>query len=364
MNYLIYRNDGIGDLIVSTPLIKLIKIYDKNANIHLVCSNRNIDLAYILKSNKFIEDYTNIDEYSSFFGKIKFYLRIKSVNPHHIIILKSNHLSLLISQIFKFTHGITKKISISSIVPLNLSKKGKNRYKPNKFLIDIIFNHYEIIDCRNDYLKSKNIHMFEHYIRLGNKILESEIITNNNDYFIPQSLLIEKNFVKTIHKILNKNKFMIFHFDEKWNATNYSIDEIINLINGLLKIFEGNIFMTHGLFENKYHDIIKNKYKLNRNIEVDLDCKISQSEVNNRLFSFNNLKLKDLMYLISKSNFVIEPHGALSHVASIYKIPVLDLIPKNENNILSKWKPRNTKMKQIVIDDREEILKTTREFIS
>ena len=41
-NYLIFRDDGVGDLLLITPVLKLIKKYDKKSNILLISSNRNI----------------------------------------------------------------------------------------------------------------------------------------------------------------------------------------------------------------------------------------------------------------------------------------------------------------------------------
>ena len=39
MNYLIFRNDGIGDLIVSSCGINQLRKIDNKANITLICSN-------------------------------------------------------------------------------------------------------------------------------------------------------------------------------------------------------------------------------------------------------------------------------------------------------------------------------------
>ena len=49
MKYIIFRDDGIGDLIISTPLIKLLKKYDKDAHITLVCGDRNFEYASLYK---------------------------------------------------------------------------------------------------------------------------------------------------------------------------------------------------------------------------------------------------------------------------------------------------------------------------
>ena len=65
MNYLIFRNDGIGDLIVSTDSIQRIRTNDKNAKITLICSRRNYQYAKILKREKYIHDLINLDKIDS-----------------------------------------------------------------------------------------------------------------------------------------------------------------------------------------------------------------------------------------------------------------------------------------------------------
>ena len=363
MNYLIYRNDGIGDLIVSTPLIKFIRKNDKKSYITLICSKRNIELAHLFKSNFLIDDFINIDEYNTFFKKFSFYRIVNSLKIDHTIILKSNHFIIFLSKLIKVKS--CKDTHISGIVPLNSSKNGRSRYKPRLFLVNVIFDNYEVIDCRNDYKYSKDIQMLDHYSNLGNQIFKSGLKNNINNipYFEPQELQVNKDFISVTKKILDQKKLILFHFDEKWDATNYSSDEIIFLLNEILDSFNGLLFMTHGLIKNKYYDHIINSYKLRNYLAPTQNYKINISEINENLFSFPNLKLNELMYLISNSDFIIEPHGALSHIASIYDKPVIDLIPKNKINFLSKWKPQSKKMKQVVIDNKDEILKNMNDII-
>ena len=363
MNYLIYRNDGIGDLIVSTPLIKYIRENDNNSLITLICSNRNIELANLLKSNCLIDDLINIDEYDSYFKKFSFYRIVNTLKIDHIVILKSSNFSIFLSKLIKVTSH--KNTHISAIVPLNSSKNGINRYKPRKFLVNQIFDNYEVIDCRNDYECSKNIQMLEHYSNLGNQIFKSRFVKNLNDisYFEPKELQVNKGFVSLIKKILSQKKLMLFHFDEKWDATDYSSHEIISLLNKFIDSFDGFIFMTHGLIKNKYYDHIINNYRLKNYLSSTQNYKIHMSDINKNFYSFPNLNLNELMYLVSNSDLVIEPHGALTHIASIYNKPVIDLVPKDKINFLSKWKPLSKKMKQIVINHKYEILENMNKFM-
>ena len=56
MNYLIFRNDGIGDLILSTPLISAIREFDPKSKIHIISSVRNHNFAQILLKDRFIDE--------------------------------------------------------------------------------------------------------------------------------------------------------------------------------------------------------------------------------------------------------------------------------------------------------------------
>ena len=57
MNILIFRNDGIGDLIITTSLIERLLKHNIEAKITLICSNRNIEYAKILYQSKKLINY-------------------------------------------------------------------------------------------------------------------------------------------------------------------------------------------------------------------------------------------------------------------------------------------------------------------
>ena len=72
MNYLILRNDGIGDLIVSTCGISQLRMIDKKAYITLICSDRNREYAKILKKDGHIDRLYNLDDIKNFSQTLKF----------------------------------------------------------------------------------------------------------------------------------------------------------------------------------------------------------------------------------------------------------------------------------------------------
>ena len=81
--YLIFRDDGVGDLLLITPILKLIKKNDKNGLIFLICSNRNAEYSKILFKNNLIDKIFNVDTSSSY-GKIctiiSLYLKILNLS--------------------------------------------------------------------------------------------------------------------------------------------------------------------------------------------------------------------------------------------------------------------------------------------
>ena len=88
MNYLIFRNDGIGDLIVSSDGIRRINEHDKYANITLLCSNRNIEYAKILKKDGYIDQLYNLDDYKTFSKSIKIISLLRNFDLNHVFILR------------------------------------------------------------------------------------------------------------------------------------------------------------------------------------------------------------------------------------------------------------------------------------
>ena len=65
-NYLIFRDDGVGDLLLITPVLKLIKKYDKKSNILLISSSRNKSYAELLLRENLVDDTYNIDQNKRF----------------------------------------------------------------------------------------------------------------------------------------------------------------------------------------------------------------------------------------------------------------------------------------------------------
>ena len=69
INICVIRNDKMGDMILTLPIIKAIKNSYPNAKITVVCSNIN---AFLCKEVSFIDDYSIFDKKDKLRSKIKF----------------------------------------------------------------------------------------------------------------------------------------------------------------------------------------------------------------------------------------------------------------------------------------------------
>lgn len=358
MNILIFRNDGIGDLIITTTLIERILKHNIAAKITLICSNRNIEYAKILYQTGKLTNYYNIDEYKYPISKlIGLYLLLQSSFFEYTFVLRSSSLNIIISKIIR--SGI-----VSGIVPLNSTKKLKNRYKPFKILINLFYSYHEIIDCRNNYSLSKNIHMIEHYDRLLTKIPKFQIDNNSTHSFSVPKLIKDKK-TASIDNFLSKfeiKNFLIFHFDEKWDLTSYDSNKIIKLISSISKEYNGPILITDGLTKNIFDETIKNHLRFEKIERSKNDIQLEQSKKKEDIFYLTSLDVKSLFYLISLSQIIIEPHGALTHIGSIYNKKIIDLVNQEKKNQLLKWRPISEYGIQVDIEDIDSICKLINEL--
>ena len=118
MNYLVFRNDGIGDLIVSSCGINQLRKVDKKAHITLICSNRNKEYAKILKKDGHIDRLYNLDDINNFSQALKFISILRKIYFEHIFILKSDWKNLTISL-------FCKSKNIHAINPTKIGKMSK-----------------------------------------------------------------------------------------------------------------------------------------------------------------------------------------------------------------------------------------------
>ena len=124
----------------------------------------------------------------------------------------------------------------------------------------------------------------------------------------------------------NKEKFILFHFDEKWIFDDYikkfkniepSEEELISFLNSMITKTQKKIIITTG---TKTPNIIK---------------KVKSSLDSNKIKFLDNQNFNDLEQIVSKCEILISCHGAISHVAAAKRIKQIDIIDKSYD--YSRW---------------------------
>lgn len=352
MNYLIFRNDGIGDLIVSTPLMQAIKDYDNDYKIYLVTSERNYDFAKIYLKD-FIGNIILINSKPTFLELLKLFKYLVGIRFDYTIVLKPKYYNYWIS-FFLFP-----KIKLG--VQIKSDYKRKIKFRPTILLSNILLNNFEIIDYSNNYKNEINIHHYEYYLNIFKKyIFKSKIDLDEYKYFIPQ--IDNKKY--SISCFLNKlqMKITIIHVDEKWNRIEWADHNLTDLIIDIINRVSGIAVITEGISPTKLNKNLKKELFL----QETLIKKLKNSKKNKNIFYINSPSIGEVISLISISNLVIEPHGSLTHISSIFNKNIIDLTYPGYANYLRKWRPLSIKSRQIEIKDykntRKKIIKTIDEF--
>ncbi len=349
MNYLIFRNDGIGDLIVSTDAIQRIRKNDKNAKITLICSRRNYQYAKILKREKYIHDLINldkIDSIKSFFLLIK---KLRKIGFFQAYILKVDSKNLLISLLSRTKY-------INTLLPNKLSKfNNRLTYKYPLLISRYLFYKYEIINTTKIKSSDTKTMMGSHISNLISNSLKSK--NKSLNYIIPKS--VNLSHIKNKFSFLNINtkKIILIHIDEKWHDHEGSMNHLISIIDILKNKSIGNylLIITNGvLFTRINKSLIKyfsnDKTTNADNFSTDFDNK-------KNIYFLKKTNIEELMYLSKCSSLIIHMHGALTHISSIYQTPIIDIIPNNSKEYFNKWRPNFKKYIQIEIKEIGKIKK-------
>ena len=138
--------------------------------------------------------------------------------------------------------------------------------------------------------------------------------------------------------ILTKN-YILIHLDEKWIKSLYinkykSINPTYQDFINFLKIIsqKNEILITTGLVNYNLIDDIKNNFfkKVNE--------KIYYKDINNKkIYLIFKPSLDDIESLIANAKTLISCHGAITHAAYSFNIPILDIIENNNKVFYHKY---------------------------
>ena len=121
-------------------------------------------------------------------------------------------------------------------------------------------------------------------------------------------------------------KYILFHFDEKWIYEEY--------IKKYVRIEPSEIELTNFLEMLQFKT--NKKIVITTGLKTPILLKKSVKNLNNKQITLiENLDFLNLEKTVFNSEILISCHGAISHVASAYKIKQIDIIDKSYN--YSRW---------------------------
>ena len=335
MNYLIFRTDRIGDFLMTSSLLSAIKRNDDNSKIFIVASKKNenfikksnlVDKVFSLKSNKFID-------------KFRLYIELKNYKFDNIIISDKKNRSILLALLLKSENKL-----------FNVSKEFQNKLL-GFFYKNVLIDNDKIKDLSFSDVLKNNCQF------LGFNFKEEDFHYFKFDQF-------KRQFLHNELIDLENQEFLIFHYDEKWEIENYTktfkkasnltdisinLDFFLSFLSQLAVKTKKKIFLSTGAVNTSIIEKIKAKsVKMNEYLyEINLK--------DNKAYLFVNEDFFSISHLISKSSMFISCHGAFTHIASNYKIKILDIIEKDKMIHYSKI-TKHMKNYKCLFRDNFEIL--------
>ena len=170
----IIRNDRMGDMILTLPIIKEIKTKLPNSLIKVICSSRNY---FLCEEAKFVDEFCIYDKNMSFLSKIKFFKEINLNTYDYLFNFCQSIESFLILL-------ITKSNVKSTLIYLSRYKNPKMSKNFQKFISKLLEIKNIIINRRDYFKKNVNFHQTNIMFQLVNKTIA--IKNPKNFVFLPK----------------------------------------------------------------------------------------------------------------------------------------------------------------------------------
>ena len=284
---LFFRYDRIGDMVITSPVFRELKLAYPHIKIAVIASKTNKD---VLINNPYIDDII-LNHKNNFFGNIFSLLKLRyenfdvcvefdhSVVPHAIIRLKIINPKKIISIKKEGRYGVSG--DELSLYDVYIDKPKKEHFR------DIwlgVLRPFDIMPKSNNYdlfLTDKQKKQAENYIiKFSNKIL------------------VGINLEGAV-----KGKKIRF-------------SELYQICQGLYQ-YDNNIqivvLTTPGNFQRISH-------------------KVQKMELNYVQISYKTNKVLDVAALISKLNLIITPDTSIAHIASAFNKPVVTIHENNQDS--------------------------------
>ena len=345
----ISRIDKIGDMILTLPVIKSIKIQNPSMEIHVLASAYN---AKVLKNIEYVDKVFSIGSKTlSFIEGIR---QLRKIKYDYFINFSPNIKSFILC----FFSKSQKKAAL-----ILLSRYRNNFF--SKALLRIftkIFCHFQYVVNRFERL-SKNQEL--HQTKMMFNLIEECNIKYSQGVSIDIDLPLKK-------LIFCQEKTIAIHLSNKWINSFYSENNLLELISSINNKNCKVILTTDHSTQDKFKKIY-DYYKMIsgiefRNLTDTIDNNgsnknsiqlISEAFTNNKSIQKNTIILDNLDYdswvrVMYSSSVVITPECGCSHVAAACKTPVNIIYDPNNypEAIHKEYAPWKSKYNKFVFDEK------------
>ena len=334
-----FKSDRLGDLMLFSPCLKIIKDNIKDAHITLVCSEFNYQIA---------KNYEYVDKFIIFKKNIiKFLLK----NFKYFFLTKYKYLFQFDGKnsSYLISYFIKSKIK-STICFVKYKKIFKINYKtrrPPLLLLKLFFNTFVFCDERYSINRdsANPIHYQTNYFNILEK-LNFKITDKRNIFSLDKGF---ENIFKNFYSNFIKDKFYIFHFDEKWERLKDR--DYANSLKIIQKIsFRNKVIITTGVKNFTILNDLEKKftvYKFDKNL-----ISLEKDNNTNKILLLKKIPLNLLSYFIKNSEKNISFHsGPIVHISSAFDKDTIDIIPKSKNEELDRWIPLLSKYQRINFEE-------------
>ena len=324
MKICIIRNDRMGDMILTFPIIKSIKEENVNSIVHIVGSKKNVNIS---KHFFFIDKFIQSSKSLSTFISLSKYTRSQKYD--YCLNFSPGWFGI-------FLCFFSKSKFKSSLI---LQSRYKSKYLSKFWQIlftKIFFSKIKIVNRFKLLRQNKNIHQ--------TKMMMS--LTSTNGIKIRENTELGFNFLNSF-KLIKNEPICIIHLSSKWINNYYSEENFIQLLN-TLKQKDIAIYLTSDETTVSKFSNIFNNYPLVKKTDHLL-------KIDEQIIICDNFDFENWVSLINQADYVITPECGCAHIASLTKCKLSVIYDSNNHpsSIINEYAPWKKKYLALETNDSE-----------
>ena len=329
---LILKNDRVGDLFNSLEAINLIIKNNSDASIEIILSEISKNLNFLFNLNHVKVSY--LPYHLTFYDKLKLVSKIIKNSFNKIYILSPKN--------FYFYLPLISKSKFYAI-----SIKNFNKSRPSNFLSKKLFKN--VVNDRENKKIEDNISSLLIKLCSNGRTFNQNNVLNHNP-------ILSDLFIQNIGLFSN---FIHFHYKHNiFNKNGWDFNKFLKLLQNLSNNYK--IILTSDFGNFQYH-----KKFLEYFSNLNFDKSVNEINLDKKIHYLHNINTSDLFKLVSMSNTVISPHGAMTVMGSYLKKNVIDIFDTNIDIMaFREYKPINSNYNFLIIKpDFKKILFKIRKFL-